>query len=74
MSQPLVSGKDWDYKPVSREAPEPIRGGTFFYCPWAERIPRGAVSCGAGHVGWATGTRFRTARAFRRHWRRFHSE
>lgn len=54
--------------------PLPVRGGTFFYCPWQERSRPGAlISCGRARVGWATGTRFRTARAYRRHWRRHHA-
>jgi hypothetical protein len=52
--------------------PLPIRGGTYLYCPWRKRIPYGVMSCGVGHVGWATGTRFRTERAYRRHWRQHH--
>jgi hypothetical protein len=52
--------------------PLPIRGGTFLYCPWRKKIPHGVMSCGIGHVGWATGTRFRTPKAYRRHWRRCH--
>jgi hypothetical protein len=52
--------------------PDPIRGGTFFYCPWIERLSGGLRSCGVGHVTWATGTRFRSARAYRRHYRRCH--
>jgi hypothetical protein len=30
------------------------------------------TSCGIRHPGWATGTRFRTMRAYRRHWRKQH--
>lgn len=57
--------------------PEPVRGGTFFYCPWQERetLSGGRVdhhSCGVLKPGWATGTRFRTAAAYRRHYRRHH--
>lgn len=60
------------------EPPEPKRGGTFLYCPWNERQAGtdGRVShwyCGVLKVGWATGTRFRTPRAYRRHWRRCHA-
>jgi hypothetical protein len=59
------------------EPPEPERGGTFFYCPWAEdRTEHGRVThwaCGVLKPGWATGTRFRTEAAYRRHWRRQHA-
>jgi hypothetical protein len=44
--------------------PEPKRGGTFFYCPWAERHRGGASMC----LG-----KFRKASKFRRHWRRAHA-
>lgn len=57
---------------VALLVPLPVRGGTFLYCPWRKEIPHGVMSCGAGRVGWATGTRFRTPRAYRRHWRRCH--
>jgi hypothetical protein len=49
--------------------PDPVRGGTFFYCPWQERRPGSAASCG----GMRRGTRFRTASAYRRHWNRWHA-
>jgi hypothetical protein len=50
--------------------PEPRHGGTFFYCDWQERTRPGTVtSCWRGK--WH-GTRFHTARAYRRHWRRYH--
>lgn len=52
--------------------PAPIRGGTFHYCPWSQPIPGGVEVCGVRKAGWATGTRFRTARAYRRHYRRHH--
>jgi hypothetical protein len=68
---PLLGWMDeiWEF---TRAIPEPVRGGTFFYCPWQKKIPHGLESCGIGHVGWATGTRFRTAKAYRRHYRRCH--
>jgi hypothetical protein len=55
------------------EPPEPKRGGTFLYCPWTmtEGRHRTRHSCGAVFHGY-TGTRFRTLRAYRRHWRRTH--
>jgi hypothetical protein len=57
------------------EPPEPKRGGTFLYCPWtmteAKSGRRAHYSCGAVFRGYA-GTRFRTPRAYRRHWRRCH--
>ena len=53
--------------------PPPITGGTFHYCPWRERIKGGVVSCGVRKWGWATGTRFRTLAAYRRHWRKCHT-
>lgn len=58
--------------------PPPIRGGTYFYCPWNETVRETAGgrvthwACGVLHVGWATGTRFRTEKAYRRHYRRDH--
>jgi hypothetical protein len=52
--------------------PVPVRGGTYLYCPWRKRVPNGVMSCGVLRAGWATGTRFRTPRAYRRHWRRCH--
>lgn len=59
----------WEF---TRAIPEPVRGGTFYYCPWQKKIPHGLESCGILHPGWATGTRFRTARAYRRHYRKCH--
>lgn len=52
--------------------PPPVRGGTYLYCPWRQRIPHGVVSCGVPRPGWATGTRFREMKDYRRHWRRCH--
>lgn len=52
--------------------PEPVRGGTYLYCPWRKKVPDGIMACGVLRPGWATGTRFRTTRAYRRHWRRHH--
>jgi hypothetical protein len=51
--------------------PEPRHGGTFFYCDWQHRPAPGTVT-----FCWRSkrhGTRFRTARAYRRHWRRHHA-
>lgn len=50
---------------MSEEMPEPKRGGTFLYCQWHQKIPHGMTSC----LG-----RFRTAKAYRRHWRKQHAE
>jgi hypothetical protein len=56
--------------------PRPRRGGTFFYCPWNIHVRVGGRTdhwfCGTPKAGWATGTRFRTAAAYRRHYRRDH--
>jgi hypothetical protein len=57
---------------VALLVPVPIKGGTYLYCPWQKEVPNGAMSCGVPRVGWATGTRFRTLKAYRRHWRRHH--
>jgi hypothetical protein len=59
------------------QVPDPVRGGTFLYCPWNERevLSGGRVShhfCGIKRVGWATGSRFRTLKAYQRHWRKQH--
>jgi hypothetical protein len=57
------------------EPPEPKRGGTFFYCPWTSLTHVNGVtrwSCGWDRARWA-GSRFRTAAAYRRHWRRVHT-
>jgi hypothetical protein len=59
--------------------PDPVRGGTYLYCPWEEREvkPGGLIrhwSCGVLKPGWAAGTRFRTLSAYRRHWRRRHQD
>jgi hypothetical protein len=54
--------------------PLPVRGGTFLYCPWRKKVPDGIMACGVLRPGWATGTRFRTPKAYRRHWRRCHLE
>lgn len=43
---------------MSEEIPSPKRGGTFLYCPWDLH---------------AWSARFRTAKAYRRHWRRYHA-
>jgi hypothetical protein len=58
------------------DPPEPKRGGTFLYCPWEEREVKSAGrvtfwSCGMVRRRYS-GTRFRTLRAYRRHWRRDH--
>lgn len=45
------------------EVPRPKRGGTFFYCPEFMRAHYDPPMYCA---------RFRTAKAYRRHWRRFH--
>lgn len=56
--------------------PDPIRGGTWFYCPWQEIRTEGGrashVSCGIRRWNWASGSRFRTAAAYRRHYRKQH--
>lgn len=52
--------------------PVPVRGGTYLYCPWRKRVPNGVMSCGVLRSGWATGTRFREMKDYRRHWRRCH--
>lgn len=44
--------------------PEPVRGGTFCYCPWAAEH---------GNVLGPDTCKFRTAKAFRQHWRRVHA-
>lgn len=60
---------------VDHGVPNPIRGGTFYYCPWEERPrPGTVVSCGIRKPGWATGTRFRTDRAYRHHYRKDHAQ
>lgn len=57
------------------EPPEPKRGGTFLHCPWTlTGLVDGEVTarpCSAVFRGYA-GARFRTRRAYRRHWRRYH--
>lgn len=56
------------------EPPEPKRGGTFLYCPWTTVEAEDGVTywwCGWSHSQY-TGSRFRTLRAYRRHWRRRH--
>jgi hypothetical protein len=67
---------EWPHDLVTRLTallvPPPVRGGTFLYCPWRKRVPNGVMSCGIPKVGWATGTRFRTLKAYQRHWRRCH--
>ncbi len=48
--------------------PEPVRGGTWIYCrhTWREAgFPHSHNTC----LG-----RFRTAKKYRQHWRRFHQE
>jgi hypothetical protein len=55
------------------DVPAPIRGGTFFYCPWFERGRGYYTTCGVRKYNWATGSRFRTAAAYRRHYRKYHS-
>lgn len=62
---------------MSASVPEPRRGGTFFYCPWQmrENGKAGRITqwfCGVLKPGWATGSRFRTAAAYRRHYRKHH--
>jgi hypothetical protein len=52
--------------------PDPVRGGTFYYCPWQEEIPHGVRTCGIKRYNWATGSRFRTLKAYQRHWRKHH--
>lgn len=49
-----------------RPVPEGARGGTFIYCPFTEEFSLGTIRC-RDQRG-----RFRTGRAYRRHWRRFH--
>jgi len=49
--------------------PPPITGGTFHYCPYEMPDLHGLPT----RPGWATGTRFRTLAAYRRHWRKCHS-
>lgn len=59
---------------VNHGVPNPIRGGTFYYCPWQETTKPGTVtSCGIKKPGWATGTRFRTDQAYRHHYRKYHA-
>lgn len=59
---------------MASPVPEPKRGGTYLICPWivSEGIPGGVrvTWCAQGRKG----TRFRSAKAFRRHWRRHHME
>lgn len=54
--------------------PPPRRGGTFLICPWivSEDFPGGVrvTWCAQGRRG----TRFRTMKAYRRHWRRYHAD
>lgn len=53
------------------EVPPPKHGGTFFYCPWTE------FNAATAAVNWCArswrGSRFRTAKAARRHFRRHHA-
>jgi hypothetical protein len=58
--------------------PPPKRGGTFVYCPWAhveKRTGRTEVTlCASEAQGVVLDyTRFRTEKAYRRHWRRQHA-
>lgn len=66
------------FRPSSSTPPPPINGGTFYYCPWAERSGKGRVSltrcAGPGIVSGYRGSRFRTQRKYRAHWRRYHSK
>lgn len=50
------------YVQLLGRAPDPVKGGTFFYCPNPEEH----------HEGWADQRRFRTEKAYRRHWSRHH--
>ena len=54
------------------QPPEPKRGGTFFYCPWTERAPGQVSVCGGVQHGYV-GTRFRSPKKYRRHWRQAHA-
>jgi hypothetical protein len=54
------------------QVPPPIKGGTFFYCPCQRETARSLVIYDILKPGRATCSRFRTAAAYRRHYRRYH--
>lgn len=58
--------------------PDPIRGGTWLYCPWNDRTEDHRLVtyrfCGRRRRNWATGSRFRTMSQYRRHYRRHHGD
>lgn len=57
---------------MTEQVPEPKRGGTWVYCPWERVVPVGLESCAGGPPnGWGP-RRFRTAKQYRRHYRRHH--
>ncbi len=60
---------------ILSKVPEPRHNGTFYYCPYrVEEQHGGGISvttCGMKYHSY-TGSRFRTEKAYRRHWRRYH--
>jgi hypothetical protein len=50
------------------DVPEPVRGGTWIYCrhSWRDTRPGGGVT------HYTCLSRFRRAKKYRRHWRKFH--
>jgi len=52
--------------------PAPKRGGTWVYCTWKRPITGGQESCAGGPPHGHGPMRFRTGKAYRRHWRQAH--